>query len=537
MDITEELILNLERVPQRPAFDAAFNGTGQQLDVFLQQDESAGLEALQGVLPDIQQHAATAKLPELLDFSGHPLSETSPALNKRCRAAVQDVLDRATHGDPPPLYSDPLIGVEVAPLNSSTDLRIVYAIGLGPRPYAHTVVSRLIYALYSPNHLFLLHADVKATQETLAECMRLDATYANVHLLRTRRLVQWGMFSMVAITLDAIRSVLDAKVQFDFLINLSDADLSLRTDAEVRAFLSKVRGRSLINIHDGGGEQLAEANRFMNAHTIIECGGYGFVVVNHTFNTFPMTGGCCIGRSGPAAFAPRLSLGLHPRLAALQPHTGSQWVVLHREFCRYLLDPQGGGGWLAAFERRLVPDESFFQTAAMHSPFMSTLVNHNMRWIDWPHQHGDATEYWRRLGIQKYVGGPRVLNSSEMKPVLMSPYMFARKVDLEVDPGVLRIWDTWMARKLAGSQVVQAPIGNLPADPQLSINFRAPGVEPRSKLELPVWRRRRVRSVSFADGSQCVCGARCGSTLSRTCCSVDICSPPDAYALSRPPLY
>ena len=45
------------------------------------------------------------------------------------------------------------------------------------------------------------------------------------------------------------------------------------------------------------------------------------------------------------AFAPRLSLGLHPRLAALQPHTGSQWVVLHREFCRYLLDPQGGGGW------------------------------------------------------------------------------------------------------------------------------------------------------------------------------------------------
>ena len=27
--------------------------------------------------------------------------------------------------------------------------------------------------------------------------------------------------------------MLDAKVQFDFLINLSDADLSLRTDAEV----------------------------------------------------------------------------------------------------------------------------------------------------------------------------------------------------------------------------------------------------------------------------------------------------------------
>ena len=55
--------------------------------------------------------------------------------------------------------------------------------------------------------------------------MRLGAAYANVHVMRTRRLVQWGMFSMVSNYLDGIRSVLDAAkagaLAFDFFINLN----------------------------------------------------------------------------------------------------------------------------------------------------------------------------------------------------------------------------------------------------------------------------------------------------------------------------
>lgn len=40
--------------------------------------------------------------------------------------------------------------------------------------------------------------------------------------------------------------------------------------------------------------------RLMDAHIVVECGGYGFVVVNQTHTSFPLTGGCCLGRSGPA---------------------------------------------------------------------------------------------------------------------------------------------------------------------------------------------------------------------------------------------
>ena len=114
-----------------------------------------------------------------------------------------------------------------------------------------------------------------------------------------------------------------------------------------------MRGRSLINVHEGGGEQLIEANKFIDAHTIIECGGYGFVVVNKTHENFPLTAGCCIGRSGPAAFG-RLPIETHRRLQEMQPHTGSQWVALHRDFCKYVLDPNGGAGWRRKRRRTLL---------------------------------------------------------------------------------------------------------------------------------------------------------------------------------------
>ena len=54
----------------------------------------------------------------------------------------------------------------------------------------------------------------------------------------------------------------------------------------------------------------------------------GFVVVNQTSETFPLTHGCCLGRSGPAAFASHLPLAAHPNVASKAIYTGSQWAIL-----------------------------------------------------------------------------------------------------------------------------------------------------------------------------------------------------------------
>ena len=148
------------------------------------------------------------------------------------------------------------------------------------------------------------------------------------------------------------------------------------------------------------------------------------------------------------------------------------------------------------------------------------LLNHNLRWIDWPHSHGDPNEYWNQLGSRSYIGGPRVLNASELQPVLASPYMFARKVDVDVDPHVLRLWDRWMAAKLAGTPAgpTQAPIGHSPGDPELSTRFRAPGLAAEARA-----RARRIARIDFDDGSRCGCGDACDA-IGGGCCAAGLCA-------------
>ena len=68
------------------------------------------------------------------------------------------------------------------------------------------------------------------------------------------------------------------------------------------------------------------------------------------------------------------------------PSQGSQWTILAENFVKYVLHDERAKRWLNAFERRLVPDESLLQTIMMHSPFKQSLINHNLRWIYWPHQ-------------------------------------------------------------------------------------------------------------------------------------------------------
>ena len=87
-------------------------------------------------------------------------------------------------------------------------------------------------------------------------------------------------------------------------------------------------------------------------------------------------------------------------------YTGSQWVILSRDFAKYLVRDERAARWVRIFERRFLSDESFVQTVLMSSPFRPSLVNHNMRYIYWPHYDGDPTSYWIKMG-HEFIGGPQ----------------------------------------------------------------------------------------------------------------------------------
>jgi hypothetical protein len=189
------------------------------------------------------------------------------------------------------------------------DPRIFYFIGAS-RPTAAIMVSRLLLALYHPSHLFVVHVDLKADERVLHDLQQLTASHPNIHIMATRRLVQWGAWTMVLTLLDALHSALLAEIDFDFVINLSDVDVALRTNDEIVDFLRPHRGRQFVQVHQGNGEWLEKARNFTSAHVVVECGGYGFVAINSS--VIDLGGGpqCCFGRGGPVLYTNSTALHL-----------------------------------------------------------------------------------------------------------------------------------------------------------------------------------------------------------------------------------
>ena len=225
------------------------------------------------------------------------------AVYGRCQAALKESIWREQQGVARPrLYADALDNVRLGERSRPADPRIVYFIGAS-RSSAAVMVSRLLLALYHHSHLFLVHVDLKAEPAVIDELQRLTREHPNIHLMQTRRLVQWGAWTMVLTMLDALHTVVTNGVDFDFLINLSDADVALRTNEEIIEFLRPYKGRQFVQVHQGSGEWLDKARNFTARHLVVECGGYGYVAINSS--VIDLGGGpqCCFGRGGPTLYA------------------------------------------------------------------------------------------------------------------------------------------------------------------------------------------------------------------------------------------
>ena len=481
----------------------------------------------------------------LFDASGAPIS-TLPhmaPLGARCEQAVRRAVAESGRSEAKlSVYPDPLQGVSVSARAHPDDVRLVFFI-LSSRPSAPLTVPRLIHALYDPSHLFLIHVDLKANQSIHDELSTHSANDRNVHVLKTRRLVQWGGFSMVSALLDSIASFLK-RIDFDFVINLSDADLSLRTHDELSRFLRPFKGRVFMRIDsqpssassssDSSDINVRHAFRggTLRTNSVIECGGFGFVSVNSSHNDTSAQASigpsCCVGQSGPLVHGTIPFAPPKPPLGSKGEYRGSQWSVLPRAFCEYLLDEKDALQWARVFERRLLADQFYLPTIVMHSKFRHSLVNTDLRYEQWPAGSEDERDaYWKANLPESEWGGAVPLNLTSMRAALRSPMVFAKKMTTTSLSGdMLPRYDAWMTRKLNGEfdphqQSILAPLLRVDADlygfgaPELSALPAAESTEAASveSVSMPpprrVLRRRRVASLVFSDGSSCSCAPDC----------------------------
>ena len=100
---------------------------------------------------------------------------------------------------------------------------------------------------------------------------------------------------------------------------------------------------------------------------------------------------------------------------------GSSWWALNRETVGWILDYLAKHKeYYQFYQNSTCPDESFFQTLVMLSPY----ANEN-------------TDYLTYLRFQKGANSPDILQGDDFQKAVKSKYLIMRKVDMNVDDGFL----------------------------------------------------------------------------------------------------
>jgi hypothetical protein len=274
---------------------------------------------------------------------------------------------------------------------------------------AHTLpdhLVRLVRRLESDRARFFIHVDARAPGEVMEVVERELGGAPYVQLLPRHR-VEWAAFSQVEAALEGVKAVLEWPERLDYGVLLTGQDYPLGPPRLIESRLEEADGRSFLAYRPSTGRFLKRVTRRHWHGTVL---GRRVRLPN---------------RLMPFSFNRSLPQGL-------QPFNGSAHWCLSRDCLEYVVarDPET----IEFFRWSSSPDEAFFQSILVSSPLATTLVNDDLRYVDW--SEGGAS--------------PRVLTSYDVDRLLASHCLFARKFDPRVDAGVLDALDAHIEARAAG---------------------------------------------------------------------------------------
>ncbi|HWA82069.1 MAG TPA: beta-1,6-N-acetylglucosaminyltransferase [Fimbriimonadaceae bacterium] len=240
-------------------------------------------------------------------------------------------------------------------------------------------VGRLLRAIQGKS--MVVHYDLKAPEKDRREMAEIVAKVPGAHLAKTPRKVEWAAWSLVQAELDGIRELLETDSSWTHFIPLSGQCFPLVRPEVVEAFSESHPGQSFLELFDaetvwGAGETKA---RYRRAHT----------------------------RRGRR----RISLPIPLPPLDAQIFGASQWKILSREACAYLIGPETAP-LRRHFQRTWVPDEAYFATALMTSPLAPRTQAAHKHYIDW-----------------STPNPPKILGMEDLPKLEASEAFFARKLE------------------------------------------------------------------------------------------------------------
>lgn len=271
-------------------------------------------------------------------------------------------------------------------------------------------VLRLLSRLDTENASFFVHVD-RRSPDAVYEQIRIGMEAQQGAVLLPRFRCFWAGFGVVQATLAGIRAALASPIRPDYALLLSGQDYPIVPARRIEAFLERLDGKSYLDAtalpsprFDQGGLLRLEQ---WNWHG--EVLGRRLHVPN---------------RALPLALRRKLPPGL-------EPYAGSAYWCLSRQCLEYVTDWTRGHTQEVRFFRRVSSsDENFFQMVLMNSPLRSTIVTHNLHYIDWSERKSS----------------PKLLTVDDWAALERSQAFFARKFDEEHDSAVLDRIDAELLR-------------------------------------------------------------------------------------------
>jgi len=249
-----------------------------------------------------------------------------------------------------------------------------------------------------------LHIDKRAAPAwRLQGILQALANNPSIRHLSTRYAINWGGIQhLLAILELASKAVEEASISYIHLITGQDFPLQERT--------------TLLDF-----PKSAEANNFIQHASLPaawwarEDGGLDRISYFHLYDIFD------IGRASQRdrqALAWQRKLRIRRRIPTWFPklYGGSTYWSMSSNCVRHVVnETRKRPEILKRLRFCFCAEEIYFQTILMSSPFASTLVSNNLRYIDWSGNHG------RDL--------PAFLDNRDVEAALASNALFARKVD------------------------------------------------------------------------------------------------------------
>lgn len=245
---------------------------------------------------------------------------------------------------------------------------------------------------------FVVHVDKRAGDATYEAAVRLLGDVADVSFVERER-CYWGDFSLVRATVRVLEAALCHPQDPDYVVLLSGQDYPIKPAREIERFIE-------------GQRQCIFMRHFPLPFEPWPSGGLARIQLWHA-------------RLG----GHHVSLPLRRRFpAGYEPYGGSQFWSLPREASAYVVRfTHAETEFVHFFEHVYIPDELFFPTVILNSPFRDSVVNDNLRHIEWTSAEDG--------------GGPKVWRAADLGELAASSKLFARKFDVTVDERILDLVD------------------------------------------------------------------------------------------------